>query len=93
MNIGAVDRLDFIERYVGLLGDGDIALELHISIDDVRRLKNEFSQKCWTCKNACNGNNCSWVNTGVYPPYVDLSEDGRIVRCGKYEEDDARQFI
>lgn len=91
--IATVDKMDFIERYVGLMGDSDIAHELHISVDKVRELKKEFSQKCWSCRNACNGNNCDWVRTHIYPSYVDIADDGRIVRCSRYEEDDARQFI
>ena len=92
MSIGYVDKMDFIERYVGLMSDFDMAFELHISINEVRELRNEFSQKCWTCRNACNSNNCLWVKNHIYPPYVTIADDGHIIDCERYE-DETRQFI
>lgn len=85
--IGHIEKIDFIERYIGLLSDADMALELHITIGDVRKIRREFSQKCWTCRNACNGNNCDWVRTHIYPSYVTTAEDGHIVECKRYEYD------
>lgn len=91
MNLGAVERMEFIERYVGLMSDGDMALELHIPIEKVREIRREFSQKCWSCKNACDQTKCSWVRRGIYPSYVDIADDGHIIRCKRYEEDARRE--
>ena len=87
MSIGTMDKIDFIERYVGLMSDCDMAYELHIPIEKLRELRNEFRQKCWTCKNACNGNNCSWVRYHIYPSYVTIAEDGHIIDCERYEDE------
>lgn len=83
--LSAIDKMDFIERYVGLLPDISIALELHIDIEEIHKLKKEFSQLCWNCKHACDENKCAWVKTNIYPRYVELDGEGRIVECDKYE--------
>lgn len=89
--ISAVEKYDFIERYIGLMSDSDMALELRTTTDDVRKLKKEFSQLCWDCKNACDGNKCVWVKTNNYPRYVELDGEGRIVECDKYEYEFSRE--
>lgn len=84
--IGVIDKIDFIERYIGLLPDSSIALELHTSVNEIKRLKREFSQLCWNCKNACDESKCDWVRTHIYPRYVELDIGGRIVECDRYAE-------
>lgn len=85
--IGVIDKIDFIERYVGLMSDVDMAFELHTSVEEIRETRKEFRQKCWTCKNACNGNNCAWVRYHIYPSYVTIAEDGHIIGCERYEDE------
>ena len=84
--IGVIDKIDFIERYIGLLPDSSIALELHTDVEEIRKLKREFSQLCWSCKHACDETKCDWVRTHIYPRYVEMDIGGRIVGCDRYEE-------
>ena len=85
--LGTVEKIEFCERYVGLMSDYDLAQELNTSIQAIREIKREFMQKCWTCRNACNSNNCLWVKNQIYPNYETISKDGHINRCERYEED------
>lgn len=85
--LSAVYKLEFLEKYEGLLSCGEISRELHTTVDELKAIKREFGSKCWSCRNACNGNNCSWVKSGIYPDYVDIDERGLIVGCRNYEFD------
>lgn len=85
-----IEKIDFVERYVGIMSDGDIALELRTTIAEIRNSRKEFRQLCWTCKNACNQYNCSWVRRLIYPDYADIDDDGYIVKCERYEPDEIK---
>lgn len=82
-----IDKVEFIQRYIGLISDRDLALELHTTIDEIRETKKEFCSLCWHCRNACNENNCEWVRTNIYPQWVEVDYEGRIVECDRYEYD------
>lgn len=80
------DIYDFYVNYTGLMTEPEMARELKIPVEELKEVKKEFAQLCWTCKNACNGRRCIWVRNGIYPPYVWL-ENGYITKCERYEED------
>ena len=80
------DVYDFYMAYIGLMTEPEMARELKIDVTELRAIKKEFSQLCWTCRNACNGWRCIWVMTGQRPSYV-WEEDGYITKCERYEED------
>lgn len=81
------DIVDFYDTYTGVMEDGEIARELRLPVSELKRTVKAFSSLCWTCSKACNGRQCTWVRYGIYPSYVDMDEDGRIVRCERYKED------
>lgn len=80
------DIYDFYMTYAGVMEETEIARELRIPLTQLKVVKKEFSQLCWTCRNACSGWRCEWVNTGLYPRYV-IVEDGYITKCERYAED------
>ena len=79
-----IDRIEWMDKYEGLLTIDQFADELKTSPRNIRKLRKESSQICWNCKNACNSHNCDWVRTLKYPSYVTVS-DGYIVGCDRYE--------
>lgn len=83
----SIDGLDFTEKYTGLMSDEEIALELKTDLSEIRKIRREFSQLCWSCKNACDENKCDWVKTNIYPQWVEVDYEGRIVECDRYEYD------
>ena len=78
-----IDRIEWMDRYEGLMTVDQFADELKTSPRNIKKIRKEFSQKCWSCKNACDSRACEWAK-GIRPSYVTVN-DGFIVGCEKYE--------